>query len=629
MFDSVRNNKKIVQLFLVLITVPFALWGVESYLKQDGGGGEVATVGKMKISEQEFNNALNQQKDRLRAKSPDVDTAIIDSPAVRNQLLDGLIAKKLLLQAISKNRLAVNNAELVEAIASIPDFQENNQFSASRYEAVLSSQGLSKEVFEARMRQDIATQQLILPVAAAHILGTTASIHWLSVQLAQREVVEAQLPYANYRSQVVLAPDAAGKYYADHGKLFELPEQVRVEYVVLSADVLSAQNVVSEDEIKARYDADLNRYTTVESRRASHILIPLLPNAAGAEVKLAQAKAQGILDQLNQNKASFDELAKQNSQDLQSAQKGGDLGWFSRGMMTKAFEDAVFGAKEGDRPSIVRTEFGFHVIRMTGIEAPKVKPLDEVKAAIATEIKRELGAKQYAGAVEAFGNMVYEQPDSLSPVTAKWKLIPQQTGWLKQGDKQAFPFDNKKLLNALFDPETIKKRRNADAVEVVPGVLVAARVLEHKPAIRQELAVVKAAIENQLIQEAAVKLAIKDGEGKVSRLANGGEVGLAWSSPKMLSHISNEVVPSNALSAVFNAKTGKLPAFVGVATAEGYSIYRINAVKDGNTDIDRPENRQILASYEQAVAEEEAAAWMVTLKEQFPVKIKKSISDSR
>jgi len=355
MFDSVRNNKRIVQIFLVLITVPFALWGVESYLKQDSGGSEVATVGKMKISAQEFNNALNQQKDQLRAKSPDVDTAIIDSPAVRDQLLDGLIAKKLLLQAVSKNRLAVNNAELVEVIASIPDFQENNQFSASRYEAVLSSQGLSKEVFEARMRQDIATQQLILPVVAARILGTTASIHWLSVQLAQREVVEAQLPYANYRSQVVLAPDAAGKYYADHGKLFELPEQVRVEYVVLSADVLSAQNAVGEDEIKARYDADLNRYTTLESRRASHILIPLAPNATGAEVKLAQAKAQGMLDQLNQNKASFDELAKQNSQDLQSAQKGGDLGWFNRGMMTKAFEDAVFGAKEGDRPSIVRT----------------------------------------------------------------------------------------------------------------------------------------------------------------------------------------------------------------------------------------------------------------------------------
>jgi peptidyl-prolyl cis-trans isomerase D len=212
---------------------------------------------------------------------------------------------------------------------------------------------------------------------------------------------------------------------------------------------------------------------------------------------------------------------------------------------------------------------------------------------------------------------------------AKWKLVPQQTGWLKQGDKQAFPLDNKKLLNALFDPETIKKRRNADVVEVAPGVLVAARVLEHKPAMRQEFALVKAAIENQLIQEAAVKLAIKDGEGKVSRLANGGEAGLAWSSPRMLSHISNEAVPSNALSAVFNAKTDKLPAFVGAATAEGYSIYRINAVKDGNTDTDRPENRQILASYEQAVAEEEAAAWIATLKEQFPVKIKKSVSDSR
>jgi peptidyl-prolyl cis-trans isomerase D len=630
MFDSVRNNKKIVQLFLILITVPFALWGVESYLKQGSGGGEVATVGKMKISQQEFNNALNQQKDRLRAQSPDMDTAIVDSSAVRGQLLDGLIAKKLLLQAISKNRLAVNNAELVEAIASIPDFQENNQFSSDRYEKVLSAQGLSKEVFEARMRQDIATQQLILPVAAARIPGITTSAQWLSVQLAQRELVETQLPYANYRSQVVLAPGAAEKYYADHGKLFELPAQVRVEYVVLSADALAAQqSAVSEEEIKARYNADLSRYTESESRQASHILIAVAPNAAAADVKSAQAKAQGILDQLKQNKVSFAELAKQNSQDSQSAQKGGDLGWFNRGVMTKAFEDAVFAAKEGELPFIVRTGFGFHVVRLTGIKAAKVKPLDEVKTAIAAEIKHELGAKQYAEAVEAFGNMVYEQPDSLSPVVTKWKLVPQQTGWLKQGDKQAFPFENKKLLNALFDPETIKKHRNADAVEVAPGVMVAARVLEHKPATRQAFALVKATIESQLIQEAAVKLAIQDGEGKVSRLTRGEDVGLSWSSPKMVSQLKNEAVPSNALGAIFKAKTDKLPAFVGVAGAEAYGIYRINAVKEGNTTTDSLENRQLLASYERAVTEEEAAAWLATLREEFPVKVKSSMSDSR
>lgn len=631
MLDSVRNNKKIVQGFLVLITIPFALWGVESYIQNSVSGDEVATAGKVKISQQEFSAALNQQQERVRVQSGgNFDPALFDTPQVRRQLLESLITKKLLAQQARKAQLTVGDGELVKAIASIPEFQENNQFSKSNYEATLSSQGLNKELFEARMRHDLAVQQLVLPIAAAGIPGVTSTGRWLSIKLEQREVVEAKMPYGDYSNQVKLPDEAAQKYYAEHPKEFELPEQVRAEFLVLSTNALLTQLSVSEEEVRARYTADISRYKETESRRASHILIAVAKNAPVAEVTSAKAKVEDLLTTLNKNPGSFAVLAKEYSKDTQSADKGGDLGWFGRGLMTKPFEDAVFELKEGVISRAIRTDFGFHIIRVTGIKPEHVKSFDEVKLAIADELKRELGAKRYAEAAEPFGNLVYEQPDSLSPAAEKWKLPVQQTGWLSKSDTLPFPLNNKKLADALFGADAIMKKHNTEAVEVSPGTLVAARVLEHRPTALQDFAAVKEKIENKLIHEAALKLAIQDGQGKLSRLMKGEVVDMKWSESKTLSQSNAHDFPPQALQAIFKTSTVKLPAYVGfISDNNGYIIYRINALKAANLSQEYPESRKLLEHYDQSVTEEEVAAWMATLKDQFPVEIKKSALERR
>jgi len=631
MLDSIRNNKRIVQGFLVLITIPFALWGVESYIQNNVSGDEVATVGKVKISQQEFVSALNQQQERLRVRSGgNFDSALFDTPQVRRQLLESLIAKKLLAQQAREDQLTVSDGQLVNAIASIPEFQENNQFSKSSYEAVLSSQGLNKDLFEARMRHDLAIQQLVLPIAAASIPGVTATGRWLSIQLEQREVVEAQMSYLDYRNQVKVTPDAVHKYYAEHSKEFELPEQVRAEFLVLSSKALMTQVSVSEEEVRARYDADISRYKETESRRASHILIAVAKDAPAAEVTSAKAKAEDLLDKLSKDPGSFAALAKEYSKDTQSANKGGDLGWFSRGLMTKPFEDAVFELKDGATSKVIRTDFGFHIIRVTGVKPEHVKSFDEVKLAIADELKRESGAKRYAEAAEDFGNLVYEQPDSLSPAAEKWKLPVQQTGWLAKTDKLPFPLNNKKLADALFGEDAIKKKHNTEAVEVSPGMLVAARVLEYKPAALQDFAAVKEKIENGLIHEAALKLAIKDGQDKLSRLMKGEAVDIKWSASKTLSRSNTHDLPPQDLREIFKASVDKLPAYVGfTSNNNGYVIYRITALKAANPSQESEESRKLLEHYDQSVTEEEVTAWMATLRDQFPVKIKKSALEKR
>ncbi len=631
MFDYVRNNQRIVQGFLALITLPFAFWGVESYVRNADVGAGVASVGGSKITQQELQAALREQQERMRAQlGGKADPAMFETPQMRRAVLDSMITQRLLAEQTHKARLVVGNEQLIQYIAGVPSLQENGKFSKERYEALVAAQGMSKEMFEARLRQDMAVQQLMLPVTEAGISGQVAAGRWAATQLEQREVGDVLLLPENYVGQVKLAADAVQKFYEANRKQFEVPEQVRAEFLMLSRDALAAQAVVSDEEIKAYYQSRADRYKEAETRRASHILIRAAKDAPEAEVKAAKAKADELLAQAKKAPGDFARFAKQNSQDPGSAEKGGDLDWFARGAMVKAFEDVAFSLKEGQISDVVRSDFGFHIIRLTGVRPERVKALEDVKAEILAELKREAGAKKYAEAAEGFGNMVYEQADSLKPAAEKWKLEIRQTQWLTKGAKLPAPFENQKLAAALFSDDGLKNKRNTEAVEVAPGTLASARVLEHKPAALQALEVVKGDVEKHLIREEALKLATKDGEEKMARLAKGEAVDLKWTAAHSVSRAAAQGIPPDLLRAVFKADAEKLPAYAGVAVpGRGYALLRISAVKAGQVSKDDPRGSGLLQQYARVVAEEEFAAWMTTVKEKYPVEINKPLLESK
>ena len=632
MLDFVRNNKRITQGFLALITLPFAFWGVDSYVRNADVGAGVATVGGSKITRQELQSAMREQQERMRAQlGGKVDPAMFETPQMRRAVLDSLVTQRLLAEQTQKAKLVVGNEQLIQFIAGVPSLQENGKFSKERYEALVAAQGMSKEMFEARLRQDMAMQQLMLPVIEAGITGQVAAARWLVTQLEQREIGEVRLMPESYAGQVKLAADAVQKHYEANRKQYELPEQVRAEFLVLSRDALIAQAAVSDEDVKAAYQSRADRYKEGEMRRASHILIRAAKDAPEAEAKAAKAKADELLAQVKKAPADFAKIAKQNSQDPGSAEKGGDLDWFGRGAMVKAFEDTAFTLKEGQVSDVVRSDFGFHIIRLAGVRAERSKPFEEVKADLLAELKREAGMKKYAEAAEAFGNTVYEQADSLKPAAEKWKLEIRQTQWLAKGGKLPPPFDNPKLAAALFSDDGLKNKRNSEAVEVAPGALVSARVLEHKPAALQSLDVVKGDIEKRLVRDEAFKLATKDGEDKLSRLAKGEVVALNWSPARNVSRTAAQGMPADSLRAVFKADTGKLPAYTGVAVpGNGYALYRISAVKGvGEVGKDDPLGRALAQQYTRFVAEEEFSAWMSTLKEKYPVEINKAVLESK
>ncbi|MGE0874453.1 MAG: SurA N-terminal domain-containing protein [Burkholderiales bacterium] len=563
-FDLVERNKRLIQILMVLIAITFVTWGLESYTRGPSVS-TVATVNGAKISEREFSEELRRQQEQLRAVvGRDFDLSAMDTPEARSVVLDSMISRRLVASEAVGANLIVDDEALRETILSIPAFQVGGSFSREQYEAVLRAQGQTPASFEATLRYDMSVGQLTRAVAETAIQPRALAERIARLEGQGREVQEALIPATQFAAEVQVDEAQVKSYYEANQDEFRTPERVRAEFLVLSADEIGAAIPPSEEEVKKAYEARASQYQVPEQRRASHILVK------------TREEADRLLAEARQSPQRFAELAKKHSQDSGSAEQGGDLGFFARGMMVKPFEDAVFAGKEGETLGPVESEFGHHVIRITGIQAAKARPLEEVRAQIVAEIGRQAGIRKFAEVAEQFSNLVYEQSDSLQPAGEKLKLKLQTSDWVSRtAAPDAGVFANPKLLAALFSDDALKARRNTDAIEVATNTLVSARVAEHQPAALRPLEEVKAEIERKLRNRAAAALAHKAGAAKLEELAKGGDAGLKWSLPKTVSRRQSTDMSPDALRKVFSVDPAKVPAHFGVAQDDGYRLYRI------------------------------------------------------
>ena len=587
MFDFIQKNKRLAQVVLVLMVIPFAFFGLESYTGSLGGKGDVATVDGVGITQREFAEELRQQQERLRtAFGRGIDAEAFDTPEARRALVEQLVSQRLLADAALRAPLTVSDQTLRDTIAAIPAFQADGAFARSNYEALLRAQNMTPQMFEERMRYDMSLAQLTRAVAETAIASRTVTERLGALLEQRREVSEALVPAQAHLAQVRVGEAQLKAYYDANPAEFRIPERVRAEYLVLSAEALGRQDPVPEAELKAAYDLRAAQYRVEEQRRASHILVKTKDEAEQLAAEARKAPAR------------FAELAQKHSQDPGSAAKGGDLGLFGRGMMVPAFEQAAFRQKEGEIGPPVQSDFGWHVIRVTGVQAGKARSFAEVRGELAAELGRQLGSRRFAEAAEGFSNTVYEQADSLQPAAERFRLAVQKSAWIARAPSpEAGVLANAKLLGALFAEDSIKSRRNTDAVEVAPGVLVAARVVEHQPASQRKFEEVRAALEQNLRAAESARLAQKEGEAKLAALRKGAEAGVAWSAPKAVSRRSPQSIPAGAMRQIMAADAGKLPAYVGAERgAEGYMLYRVSRLLEAQA---RPEPQK-LAEQERA-----------------------------
>ncbi len=584
MFDTVRKHQRLMQfLLLVLIFPAFAFFGIQGYEQFFAEDGAVAKVGSSKITRQEYDLAHRRQIEQLRQMLGDrFDAALLDSDAARAQILDGLISQHALLAEANAKRIAVPDGQLRRAIVGIPGLAgPDGRFDMERYRQLLRAQGKNEQIFEAEMRADLALQAL--PEAISQTAFVPASLVDRMIGLGEqtREVRELRFRTEDFVAKVQPTDAQLNDYYERNAQAFELPENARVEYLVLSSEAVAGRIEVSEQDARAYYEQNKARYATAEQRRASHILIELPSGADGARKQAARERAAALRERLLGG-ADFATLAKAESQDSGSAAAGGDLGFFTRETMVKPFADAAFGMKVGETSDVVESEFGFHVIRLTEIKPASERGFEAVRASIEAEIRSQQAATRFAEAAETFSNLVYEQADTLEPAAQRFGLKVLSADEVRRNATPALPrehpLNNPRLLAALFSADSISARRNTEAVDIGNGTLAAARIVEHRPARRQPFAAVKEQVRQLVVHDEAHKLALEAGRSRLEALRRGeaaGDLGAA----RTVSRAAGPELPQAGIDAVFGAAAEPLPALVGTDLgAPGYAIYQVTKV---------------------------------------------------
>ena len=591
MFDLVTKHKRIAQVILALIALPFAFFGVDYYFRRAEGPPAVANVGGDPVTQVEFEDAMRDQQARMRQTlGRNFDPAMFDSPEVRYALVEQLVNQHLLERQARTERFRVSDAQLREFIADLPPFQEDGKFSSDKYKMVLSQQNMTPEMFQQRVRGELSLAPLQEPIVAGSIAAKTSVQRYLNLLEQQREVSVATIDADQYLKDTKVDDAQAKDFYDKNQALFQIPEQARFEYVILNQDALASQVTVDPEEIRRAYEQNVKQYSTPEERAASHILIAVKPDASDADKAAAKQKAEALLAQVKANPNKFAEIAKANSQDPGSAPQGGDLGTFARGSMVKPFEDAVFAAKVGDIIGPVQTDFGYHIIKVTGITPARIRPFDEVKANIEADVKRAKASQKFAAAADQFQNLVYENAESLAPVAKALDLKVMTAPWSTRAQALGVAMGNAKFVEALFSPDSVQAKRNTEAIEIAPNTLMAGRVVEYKPAAPRTFDEVKDDIKLRLARTAASEMAQKAGREKLALLEQGKEkeAGLKFDKPVTVNR--NQVGPNftvDALKSVFQADPSKLPAYAGATTDKGgYAIYKITKMIEAPTPDD-------------------------------------------
>lgn len=584
MFDFVRNNKRLLQGVLLLLIIPsFVLVGVDSYQDRGDSATGVAEVDGRNITQQEWDDAQRRQIDQARQQmGPQFDQKMFDTPEAKREVLDNLVAERAVNAEIARSHLTVGDTAIAKAIAGLGTFKKpDGSFDLDAYRAALAAQGMTPQAFEARMRRDMAIAQLAGSIQGTAFVPRSVAGRISDINDQEREVQELVFPIAQYLPQVKVTDDMVKAFYDKNANLFQIPETVKAEYIVLDSAAVEKQVTVSDAEVNQFYSANQKRFTTPEQRTASHILITRAQGAKPAEEAAAKAKAEAVLAEVRKNPADFAAIAKTRSQDPGSAEQGGDLGLVERGGLVKSVEDAVYGLKEGEVSGIVPSEFGYHIIKVTSVKPQVQKSLEEARTEIAAEVKKSKLSKKYSELAEQFNDSVYEQSDSLKPTADKLGLTIQTAEGLGRKPNPALgtaPFNNEKFLAALYATDAIKNKRNTEAVEVAPAVLIAGRVVEFKPAAKRPLAEVEAQIRQRVTQEEALRLARQAGEAKLAAAKASGDAS-GFGEAKILARTKEPTInPAGAL-AVFKADVTRLPAYVGVdLPGQGYAVYRIGKV---------------------------------------------------
>ena len=600
MLSAIREKATgwIAWILVILISIPFALWGVNSYFE---GATQIviAVANGVEIEQSDYQRALAQkQRQLVQLAGRDLGTEYLDSPVFKRQVVDSMIDEALAREFSRDRGFRISDNQLNRFIRTTEAFHTNGQFDNERYERLIGNAGLSVQGFQAQQRQQLTTDQMRISLAETAFVSQTELNYALKLLNQKRSAVYAILLLEHFLEGVKITDeDISNEFDAKRAVYFE-PPQARVAYVELSVARLAAAIKIDDSAVKKHYDDAPRRYSKPGSRSASHILLPLVPGAAAEEA--VRAKAARLVSEARGG-ADFAELARTYSKDAGSATRGGDLGVIQKGAMVPPFEKAVFALSAGEISEPVKTEFGYHVIKVTRVSKTEAIPFEEVREDIATALRRRGGEAEFVQLAEQLGNIAFEQPDSLEPLTDQLGLAIQTSDWFS-GAMGTGIAANPKVRKAAFSDEVLVDGLNSGVIEINPDTLIVFRKLEHRerrPMLLEEVSdQIKTTLENRqamlALEQAgnAILTALTDGTPWAELL---GRYGLVEASlPAAVEEITDPQEQAIAVKVFAAPHPGAgAPVFGGgQISPEVFAIYRLDAVTMGDPSAVEQEERE-------------------------------------
>ena len=600
MLQAIRERVTgVVAIFILgLLAVPFLFFGVESYIRavpQDA----VATVGDAEISTSEFQTSFARFRAELRQQQGDAyDEIATNQPVVRRQHLESLIDELLLRQHAQELGLTISPGMLRDLISQIPAFQLEGRFDPGLYQQALRASGRTPRGFERELREDLMVRLLPTSVSFSTIVTEAEIDRMLSLENETRRLSLIEVPIAPFREQVDVGDERVREYYEANTGDFLTTEEVSIRYIELDATAMTDGLELSEEELRQRYEAASQRYLTPESRRASHILIE-----AGDERDPDQARA--LARQLYERALdgeSFDELAREYSDDLGSADEGGDLGWIEAGDMVEAFENALFDLTvSGELAEPVRSQFGWHVIRLEEIRPPEGMSFEEARDEILAEFREREAEEIYIEMSERLVDLVFADDSTLAPLADELGLEIRQTGPFSRSGGTGVAA-NRQVVEAAFSDMVLLDGTVSDPIELDRNRMVVIQLDEHFPAEPRPLDEVVDNIRQRLINEDARSMAEAQAQSLRERvLAEGlslselaAEEDLNVSESETVGRYDFQHGP-DFLNRLFRLPAPDSEASIHVLPRnQGFAVVRLEEVQPGNPVLASPEERDLV-----------------------------------
>ena len=594
-------------LIVIIISIPFALWGVNEYFT-GGSSLNVAVVNGQEIGQQAYRYALEERRSvarRMLGNQFDSDTA--NSLQFRTAVLEDLILRQLLHENTVGAGFRVSDEQLAQFIKTTPQFQRDGVFDSTAYKRAVQALGYTETGFETYLRQQNVLQQMRDGLEKSSFVTSGDEESLLALAREKRVFDYATIVPEKFVTDTDISVQEIEERYAENLELYQSPEMVKIEYVRLAVADLAENVEVSEEDVQRFYEDNNDLYKKSEQRTASHILLTLDEDADDTTVQEVLGQAESLADRARAGE-DFGELATEHSQDPGSAALGGDLGIVEVGVMVKPFEDALFAMVEGEISDPVKTRYGYHVIKVTALLPGQTKELAEVRDEIEQQERTRQAEALFVDHAETFRNLVFEQPESLDPVVEELVLKLETSDWFSRDSGMGIA-ENDKIRTVAFSDDVYIESLNSEAIELDINTLVALRKKDTQAAKTKSLDEVYAQIEQVLKQRKAKDNVLKMGEELLADLNNGDD----WRTVLKENGLEDvqatqfrlQPEPEHSLlvtSEVFRAPVpDQHPEFGSVTLSDGgYVLFRLTDVEQGGpAQVDDDTRAEVGASLRQ------------------------------